>query len=110
MKNSYMQRRAVERDALIAVVERVSQQEMVDVFCIALNRVVGMGYKRLMDVIQEVQRLQSFFAPAFDVKHPECDYYRELLDRAIGAFCPEDQLIPFDERFDELKKVRYNRK
>ena len=69
-----------------------------------------MGEKRLWDLLQEIKSLYDEFWPAFDVQHPECDYYRELLDRAIGAFCPEDQLIPFDERFDELKKVRYDRK
>lgn len=110
MGNAYLDKQAAARDALIEMVERVAQQEMLDAFCVALHRRAGMGYKRLKGIIEEVQYLQKFFAPAFDVSHPECDYYRELFDRAILEFCPKEKLIPFDKRFDELKKVRYDRK
>ena len=109
--NGYLQKQQAARDALICVVERVAQQEMVDVFCIALHQVAGMGEKRLQEVIAKVQELQKVFAPAFDTRHPECDYYRELMDRAISEVCSEEHpLIPFEERYDELKKVRYDRR
>lgn len=59
----------------------------------------------------EISALYDEFCPAFVIKHPECDYYRELMDRALARNCgKEHPLIPFSERYENLKNVNYGGK
>lgn len=90
---------------------RIGRQQSIDLMQLALQSKQGFGEKRMWEVLQEMATLYDEFHPAFDVKHPECDYYREMLDRALAQNCgKEHPLIPFHERYEDLKQVRYGGK
>ena len=108
---TYLERQAAEKQALADIYMRTGRQEHLDLTQIALNRKFGFGEKRLWELLMEIKELHEYFRPAFDIKHPECDWYREQLDRALAQCCgTEHPLIPFSERYDDLKQVSYGRK
>ena len=108
---TFLQRIEMEKKAVFDVSGRVNRQKMMDFFQIALHRRHGFGEKRLWELLMDIKELFEYFAPAFDVRHPECDVRREHLDRALGECCgKEHPLIPYDERYEDLKKVDYGGK
>lgn len=108
---TFLQRIEMEKAVAADLSGRINRQKLTDYFQIALHRRHGFGEKRLWELLMDIKELFEYFAPAFDVRHPECDVRREHLDRALGECCgKEHPLIPFDERYDYLKKVDYGRK
>ena len=108
---NYLQKQAAEKQAAFDAGLSIGRQQTVDFLQIALRTKHGMGEKRIWDLLQTIKGLYDEFWPAFDVKHPECDYYRERMDRALSEGCgKEHPLIPFHERYEYLKQVRYGGK
>lgn len=108
---NYAQKMQIERQTVFDIGMSVGRQQTIDMLQIALRKEHGWGEKRIYELLMEMKRLIDYFWPAFDVKDPECDYYRELLDRAISENCgKEHPLIPFDDRYEYLKKVNYGGK
>ena len=108
---TFAQQIALEKQTAFDIGMKVGRQQTIDMLQIALRKEHGWGEKRLYDLLMNMKELVEYFWPAFDVKDDECDYYRELLDRAIAENCgKEHPLIPFDERYEYLKKVNYRGK
>ena len=105
-----MERMAAEKQAAFDVGLSVGRQQTVDFIQLAMQS-RGYGEKRLWELLQDMKALYDEYWPAFDVKHPECDYYRDLLDRVLAQSCgKEHPLVPFLERYEYLKDVKYGRK
>ena len=106
-----VERMAAEKQAAFDIGLRIGRQQSIDLLQLALQSKQGFGEKRMWEVLQEMSALYDEFSTAFDVKNPECDYYRERLDRALEQNCgKEHPLIPFKERYEDLKQVTYGRK
>ena len=106
-----VERMAAEKQAAFDIGLRIGRQQSIDLVQLALQSKHGFAEKRMWELLTEMTRMFDEFKPAFDVKHPECDYYREMLDRALAQSCgKEHPLIPFHERYEDLKQVTYGRK
>ena len=108
---TFAQQIALEKQTAFDVGMSVGRQQTIDMLQIALNREHGFGEKRLHELLMSMKELVDYFFTAFDVKDDECDWYREQLDQALSVSCgKEHPLIPFDERYEYLKKVNYRGK
>ena len=106
-----MERMAAEKQAAFDIGLRVGRQQSIDFMQLALQSQQGCGGRRTWELLTEMKDLYDEFWPAFDVKHPECDVCREHLDRALAQNCgKEHPLIPFAERYEDLKQVSYGGK
>lgn len=100
-----------ERQVVFDIGVQFGRQQSIDMMQLALQNKHGFGEKRIWELLMEMKELIEEFDPAFDTKNPECDYYRELLDRALAQNCgKEHPLIPFDERYEYIKKINYGGK
>lgn len=81
-------------------------------FCVDLMTIVlhkrGYGAERMTAIIEEFIKLHDKYLTAFDVTHPEADYYRELLDREMRSVFG-DKADPFEERYPTVKEIRYDK-
>lgn len=108
---TFLERIEQEKQAAFEAAQRISRQKMTDFLQIALHNRYGFGEQRIWEVLMDIVALFEEFQPAFDVRHPECDWYRERLDRLLSQNCgKEHPLIPFAERYEDLKQVRYGGK
>ena len=108
---NFSQKLAADRQAVFEAGLYIGRQQSIDMMQLVLQSKHGFAEKRMWELLMEMKELIEEFDPAFDTKHPECDYYRERLDRALSQNCGKDHpLIPFDERYEYLKKVNYGRK
>lgn len=57
-------------------------------------------------IIRRADELMDEHHPALDARHPLADVHQEKIDRMLERIWKEE-LTPFDERFDMMKKVRY---
>ena len=108
---NFAQKIAFEKQTAFDIGQRIGRQQTIDLLQLALQSKHGFGEKRLWELLMEMKDLFEQFHPAFDIKHPECDVYREHLDRALSQNCgKEHSLVPFAERYEDLKQVSYGRK
>jgi hypothetical protein len=108
---TYLERQKLEKQTAFEVGMRIGRQQTIDFLQLALQSKHGFAEKRTWEILMEIKELYDQFRPAFDIKHPECDYFRELLDRALSQNCgKEHPLIPFAERYEDLKQVQYGGK
>ena len=106
-----VERMAAEKQAAFDIGLRIGRQQSIDFMQLALQITQGFGEKRMAEVLDKMSKLYDEFWPAFDVRHEECDVCREHLDRALAQNCgKEHPLIPFAERYEDLKQVRYGGK
>lgn len=112
MKQSgYMAKQLAMRQALIDATERVTQQLMMDTLQIVLHNELGFGYDRIMRITKAWGSEYNHYHDVFNVKHAEADVLRVHLDRELADILKGHQeLIPFEERYPEIKEITYGRK
>lgn len=106
-KSGLLQRQADRENAVMHAAEMLSKQYMVDTAQIALHR-LGWGFDRIMRFTEEWQAVREEYRKALNPKDPEADVEQEHMDRALDQIINgKMELIPFYERYPDLKKVRY---
>ena len=76
----------------------------------ALHQTEGWGYDRIMRITQAWLETQREYKPALNCKDPEADVRQEHMDRVLAQIINgKAKLIPFPDRYKDLKKVRYGR-
>lgn len=112
MKQSgFMAKQLAMRQALIDATERVTQQLMMDTLQIVLHNELGFGYERIMRITKAWGSEYNHYHDVFNVKHAEADVLRVHLDRELADILKDRQdLIPFEERYPEIKEITYGRK
>ena len=90
------------------VAQEQMQQFDVDIWSMLLHNEEGYGKKRLTELIHKFIALHEKYIIAFDPKHPEADYFRELLDREMRDIWGEEA-DPFDVRFPYAKQIFYDK-
>lgn len=113
-KNAFLERQRKNEDAIFNAGIRVGIQYNNDIYHIILNDpdIMGkdvFGEKRLEKVHLAAQELSDYYESALDIKDPECDVFRDRMDRRLRKIW-KDRLVPFERRYDELKAVRYGKK
>ena len=112
MKQSgYMAKQLAMRQAIIDATERVTQQLMMDTLQIVLHNELGFGYDRIMRITKAWGSEYNHYHDVFNVKHAEADVLRVHLDRELADILKGHQdLIPFEDRYPEIKEITYGRK
>lgn len=110
-QSSYMAKQLAMRQALIDATERVTQQLMMDTLQIVLHNELGFGYDRIMRITKAWGSEYNHYHDVFNVKNAEADVLRVHLDRELTDILKGHQdLIPFEERYPEIKEITYGRK
>ena len=110
MKQSgFMAKQLAMRQALIEATERVTQQLMMDTLQITLHE-FGWGYDRIMKLTKAWADAYNHYHDTLDVKNVEADVLRVHLDRELADILKGNQdLIPFEERYPEIKEIVYGK-
>ena len=109
-QSSYMAKQLAMRQAIIDATERVTQQLMMDTLQIVLHNELGFGYDRIMRITKAWGSEYNHYHDVFNVKHAEADVLRVHLDRELTDILKGRQdLIPFEERYPEIKEITYKK-
>lgn len=103
-----------QRDALtqtkLDIMQRTMKQYMLDTLLITMHDDFGWGYDRLTRLADRWGETFDHYFPALQ-STDESDVYQELLDRATLSFLAGHQdLIPFRDRYPEIKQLGYEPK
>ena len=111
MKQSgFVAKQLAMRQALIDATERVTQQLMMDTLQIVLHNELGFGYDRIMRITKAWGSEYNHYHDALNIKHVEADVMRVHLDRELADILKDRQdLIPFEERYPEIKEIAYKK-
>lgn len=112
MKQSGLMQRQQEReDAALMAGIRIGVQYAIDTLNISLNEADGWGYDRQMRLMEIWRSNRQFYKAALNCRDVESDVYRDKLDRGlIAVIGGKAALIPFRERYPDLKPVLYDRR
>lgn len=108
MKQSgFLKQQEAIRQELVAAAERITRQLMLDAAQIVLHNEFGWGYERIKRFSDALAECYGHYHGALE-KGPEQDVYQEHLDRGVEEVLRGRQkLIPFEERYPEIKKISY---
>ena len=107
-QSGLLARQREREDAALMAGIRIGVQYAIDTLNISLNESAGWGFDRQMALMEVWRQNRQYYADALDVKKPECDVYREKLNRGLSTVIKGHmELIPFRERYPDLKKVQY---
>ena len=111
-KNDYVAQRQKRDREMLATGISMGMQLTSDFFQIALRdpEVMGkdiFGRGRIEKIVDKTMELDDYFNLAFS-DHVEAEMYQEEMDRLLREIWKDD-LLPFQERYDKLKKVKYDK-
>lgn len=82
-------------------------QYMTDTLQIAIHQSEGWGYDRIKRLTVAWEQVQREYKAVMDPKDPEADVMQEHMDRVMAQIIGNRQeLVPFEERYPELKRHR----
>lgn len=109
-QSGYLQRRNAELDAVFWAGATMAAQFAVDTLQMTMHQQEGWGYNRIMRVTHEWMEIQREYKSALNCKDPAADVCQEHMDRVLKEIIRDKaELIPFPDRYKDLKKVRYGR-
>ena len=110
-KVSGMQRYAEQfAQAKVEAAQRLISQYMIDTLQMTLHQTEGWGYDRIMRLTEAWQQTQREYTPALNSNDPAADVMQEHMDRVMAQIIGgKQELLPFAERYHELRKVTYGR-
>lgn len=110
-KSDYAIRMQNINKAYIDAAENVMKQFMLDTVMITMHTEFGWGPERLRRLAEKWGDIYSRHYQALNAAHPEADYLRDQLDRALREACRDKlEFTPFEERYEDLKPCVYGRK
>lgn len=110
-QSGLMQRQQEREDAALRAGIRIGVQYAIDTLNISLNEADGWAYDRQMRLMEIWRDNRQFYKKALDCREVEADVYRDKLDRGlITVIGGKAELIPFRERYPDLRPVRYDRR
>ena len=108
MGNAYLDKQKAKQDKIIRTAQDVAVQYTFDCMVSAMrenNRVSKTAILEIREIFDE--KFEKFLV-CFDPKHPEADYYRELLDRDQREVFRE-KAESFEERYPSAYDIRYDK-
>ena len=110
-QSGFLLRQREREDAALRAGIRIGVQYAIDTLNISLNEADGWGYDRQMRLMEIWRANRQFYMDALDFRKAEADVYRDKLDKGlISVIGGKAELIPFPERYPDLKAVRYDRR
>lgn len=112
MASGMLARIEAEKTAAMQVSERVTRQYDQDTLQCALNRYgkVRLGYQRIMEITELWEQVRREYEDAIK-GGVEADVARDHLDGELLQIAKDEALvIPFEERYPEMREIRYDRK
>ena len=110
-QSGFLLRQEQETNFVANAYKDVMRQFMVDTLQITMNRFEGYGYKRIMRLTNEWEKVQKELEAAVDPSHPECDVKQEHMEKFFAEICKgHSRPIPFKDRYPRLKGVNYKPK
>ena len=107
-QSGYLQRRDAELNAAFNAGAAVAAQFAMDTLQMTMHQQEGWGYDRIMRITQAWLETQREYKPALNCKDPAADVCQEHMDRVLAEIINgKAELIPFPDRYKELKKVTY---
>lgn len=108
--SSYLARQRAQAQRTSDAAQRLMIQYMLDTLQMTLHQTEGWGYDRIMRLCNAWTQVRREYSPSMNPSNPEADVYQEHMDRVMLEIIRDKQdLIPFEARYPELKKVRYGR-
>lgn len=109
-QSGYLQRWENETNRLLQATMVITSQYDIDTLQIAIHQSEGWGYDRIMRLTEAWAEVRKEYRPALDYKNPAADVCQEHMDRVMAQIISGRQdLMPFPERYNELRKVTYGR-
>ena len=112
MSGGYLKQLNAMFDQGVATGERLARQYTIDSFQIALGRYekLNLGYQRIMEITDLAEEIRQEYEGAIR-NGPEADVMQERMDRELAEIIRGNaELIPFEERYPEVKKQNYKGK
>ena len=92
--------------AKVNAAQRLTSQYMIDTLQMTLHQTEGWGYDRIMRLTEAWEQTQREYTPALNSNDPAADVMQEHMDRVMAQIIGGKQdLKPFPERYQELRKV-----
>ena len=107
-QSGYLQRWENETNRLLQATMVITSQFDIDTLQIAIHQTEGWGYDRIMRVTHAWMETQREYRPALNCKDPAADVMQEHMDRVLAQIINgKAELIPFPDRYKDLKKIKY---
>lgn len=105
---NYAQKQQALKRELVNVGIRFGEQRTLDLMEVALHR-KGWGYDRINALLDLMRELDSYYAPAWEMRM-ESDVYQVKLDNELADILKDKQeMIPFEKRYPEVRQLGYNK-
>lgn len=83
-------------------------QYMADTLQMTIHETEGWGYDRIKRLCQNWKKTRDQYSPAINPKDPAADVMQEHMDRVLAQIINgKQELFSFDQRYPELKKIKY---
>ena len=110
-KNALLEKQQAAKNNVMQSAENLAKQDMLDTLCIAIHESEGWGYDRIKRLLNAWMETQEEYRLALNPSNNEADVAQEHLDRMLVQIINGKQaLIPFSERYPELKGIKYRQK
>lgn len=108
-QSGYLAKQAQIQRAYIEAAEAVMKQLMCDTLQIAMSEEFGFGQERIERLVRKWGEIYSKYYPCLNAtSSAESDVLRDKLDKQLIPLCsPNFQFCGFEERYPDLKKVKY---
>ena len=110
--SGYLDRQFAGFQAGVETGERLARQFDIDCFQIALSRYerLNLGFQRIMEITNLAEQVRAEYKPALQ-GGSEADVYQHHMDQELSEIIKGNmELIPFEKRYPELKKQRYDKR
>ena len=109
-QSGFLQRQQQIQNNVMRAAELLAKQYMIDTLQITLHKNFGRGYDRQKRLMEAWEARRQEYRAALDPKNPEADVAQAHMDAALADMIAGRQpLIPFEQRYPELKKNRYGK-
>lgn len=108
MRNSYLDRQSAKQDIIIRAAQDIATQFSADCFISAMRENNRVSKNVVKEILEDYKKKHEKYIVCFDPKHPEADYYRELLDRDQREVFG-NETAPFEERYPVAHDIRYDK-
>lgn len=110
-KNTWLERQAEAKNAIMHSTELLTKQYMLDTLCIAIHESEGWGYDRIMRLLDAWKDTREEYRLALCPNDSEADVAQEHMDRMLVQIINgKQELIPFVERYPDLRGIKYGKK
>ena len=110
-KNAWIEKQQAAKNNVMHSAECLTKQYMLDTLCISIHESEGWGYDRIMRLLSAWKRTMEEYRLALNPSNSEADVAQEHMDRVLTQIINGKQdLIPFAQRYPELKGIKYGKK